>query len=441
LAFRWLGDRVRLYYAISLAAQILLILLVCFIARQLGATITGTFLAGMGMALWPTLSELYFWPTMILSATALALPLYIGSAAAWVVYVQGRRVRWLAASLVCYALGVFSYEIGLFLPLAYTCTPDSGSMRRNIGPAVAFLGVVLLYAVWRLTDAFGLGSTYLPPHMQGGPTLAGWIWSTKEFGRWWIGRYMAASVVNGWYGFAALPTARQLVLLAGNVSVAVMAAGALFHTRRTSAEAPGLSRPLAIWGFFWGLASFLPLALSYSAGRLMYLPACGLAWLAAATAHRCHQRALILSLMVATVALLCANQGTSRQWQESGQVQRRLFKHVVETRAQWRDKEIVLFETHTTPPPVPQGASAPFALPFHYGNAAFLRGFTPLAMLDLAGRNGIRPRSILDAEHGPAVHDGQLVWHGRYDPDSTHTTPLNQVFVINVGAFLSRAAR
>ena len=53
-------------------------------------------------------------------------------------------------------------------------------------------------------------------------------------------------------------------------------------------------------------------------------------------------------------------------------------------------------------------------------------------MLDLAGREGTRPLSLLDGEHWPVVREGQLIWHRRYDPTITNITPMNQVFQIDV---------
>lgn len=435
LAFRMLGDHVNAYFALSVVAQLVLLLLVVSIARQLGASLTATFLVGLFMALLPTVSELYFWPTMILSSTAFALPLYLGSAAAWLAFSRSQRPAWLALSLACYALGAFSYEIGLFLPLVFVCGLRQGSFWKRVVPCLAFAPVFLLYAAWRLTDAFGLGHTYLPPHMHGGVSVATLVWNLKEFVHWWVGRYMAASILNGWHGFIALPAATQAVLVAGNLAVTGLAGWTLLALAKESTEPRNDRRPLTAWGALWLVASFLPLAISYSTSRLMYLPACGLAWLLAAIIPPRFRLALAVPLMLATALMLTANQGTARQWQESGQRQQRLFDYVRATRPEWQDKEIVLFDTQGLMAPALTGSSVPrlqFPSPFFHGNAGFLRGFAPNAMLDLAGRDGAKPLSLLGAEHWPKVRNGQLIWHGRYDPATTNTTRLDQVFWIDV---------
>lgn len=441
LAFRFLGDHIQAYFALSIGAQLVLLLLVAAIARQLGASLAATFLAGLFVALLPTVSELYFWPTLILSGTALALPLYLGSAAAWLAYARTRKPAWLALSLASYGLGVFSYEIGVFLPLAYLCAPRRETWRQRVIPLSAFVPVLLGYAAWRLTDAFGFGETYLPPHMQGGLPLADLVWNLKEFARWWLGGHMGATILNGWYGFAALPAATQAVLVAGNLAVAGFAVRAWLLLARPTGESRSDRGRLAAWAVLWLVASCLPLALAYTAGRLMYLPACGLAWLLAALVPTRFYRLLAGPLALATAALLTVNQGTARQWQESGRRQQRLYEHVRASRPEWQDMEIVLFDTqglhapgpaNRPPPPVQRG------LPFCYGNACLLRGFAPDAMLKLAGRPGDRPRALLDAEHWPESHAGQLVWHGRYDRSVTHFTPLSQVFRIDVAAVTAR---
>lgn len=441
LAFRFLGDHVNVYFALSLVAQLVLLLLVVVIARQLGVSLAATFLAGLFLAVLPTVSELYFWPTMILSSTAFALPLYLGSAAAWLAYSRTRKPVWLALSLAGYALGVFSYEIGIFLPLAYVCAPRQGTLRQQAAKCLAFAPVLLLYAIWRLTDAFGLGHTYLPPHMRGEFSIPELIWNAKQFAHWWFGRHMATSLLNGWHGFDSLPSGTQVVLALGNLAIAGFAGWTLLALAKAADEPRSDQRPLAAWGALWLVASFLPLAISYSTSRLLYLPACGWAWLLAALGLPRFRLVLAVPLMLATAGLLTANQGTARQWQESGQWQQRLFDQVRATQTLWQDKDIVLFDTHTLPASGPAGNLVPpsqFRFPFYHGNAGFMRGFAPSAMLDLAGRDGPKPLSLLDAEHWSSVRDGQLVWHGRYDPATTKTTPLDRVFRIDVTTLASQ---
>ena len=434
LAFRFLGDHIQAYFALSVVAQMVLLLLVVAIARQLGASLAATFLAGLFIAVLPTVSELYFWPTMILSSTAFAMPLYLGSAATWLAYARTRRPAWLVLSLAGYALGVFSYEIGLFLPLAYVCTPCRDSFRKQAVRSLAFVPVLLLYAIWRLTDAFGHGHTYLPPHMRGGISLLELFWNAKEFVRWWIGHYMGTSILNGWRGFISLPAATQGILLAGNLVIAGLAGWVLLALSQVD-EPRNNRRSLAAWGTLWLIGSFLPLVISYSTSRLLYLPGCGVAWLLASLYLPRFRKALAAPLMLATALLLTANQGTARQWQESGRRQQRLYDYVCASRARWQDKEIVLFDTHSLSASGPTGKLVPrsqFHAPFYYGNAGYLRGFAPSAMLDLAGRHGSRPLSVLDAEHWAMVRDEELIWHGRYDLAITNVTPLNQVYIIDV---------
>jgi hypothetical protein len=435
LAFRLLGIHLNVYFALSVAAQLLLLLLVMSIARQLGASLAATFLAGLFVAVLPTLSELYFWPTMILSTTSFALPLYLGSAAAWLAYSRNRKPIWLILSLATYALGVFSYEIGLFLPLVFVCAPRQGSFRKQMAKGLAFAPVLLLYAAWRLTNAFGLGHTSLPSHMQGGISLLGLLVNVKEFVQWWIGWQMGASVLNGWHGFTSLSAGTQGILFAGNLALAGLAGWTLLALTKETTTPRNKRSHLAAWGAFWLVASFLPLAISYSTSRLMYLPACGLAWLLAPLFLPRFRWALAVPLTLATAALLTVNQGTARQWQDSGHLQQRLFDHVRATRSEWQDKEIVLFDTQALTVPG-SGEKAlhpsPFGLPFYYGNAGFLRGFAPSAMLDLAGREGTWPLSLLDGEHWPVIREGQLIWHRRYDPTIINITPMNQVFRIDV---------
>lgn len=437
LAFQGLEERVQAYFAISIVAQLVLLLLVMTIARQAGASLAATFLAGLFIAVLPTVSELYFWPTMILGATASTLPFYLGSAAAWLAYARTRKPVWLALSLAGYALGVFSYEIGIFLPLAYVCASGPESRRKRVAKILVLAPVLLLYAAWRLTDAFGYGHTYLPPHMRGGISFPELFWNAKEFVRWWIGRHMGTSILNGWQGFTALPPGTQGVLLAGNLAIAGLAGWMLRALSPDTETSRGDRGRLAAWGGLWLIGSFLPLAISYSTSRLLYLPGCGVAWLLAALYLPRFRKALAVPLMLATALLLTANQGTARQWQESGRRQQRLYEQVRATRAEWQDKEIVLFDTHSLSATGPTGKHVPrsqFRAPFYYGNAGFLRGFAPSAMLDLAGRHGPKPRSILDAEHWALIRDGQLIWHGRYDLTTTNQTPMSQVFWIDVSA-------
>ena len=437
LMYRFFEDHVQAYFALSILAHLLLVLLVGSITWQLVRNKTATFLVCGMLALLPTLSELIYWPTMILSASSLALPLYLGCATAFLAYIRLGSRKWLALSIACYGLGVFSYEIGIFLPLAFLAASPQDPFRTRLTRCLAFAPVLLLYAMWRLTGSFGLSETHLPPHMQAGFSISTLLWNIKDFARWWIGQHMGATLVNGLNGFVQLPLQTQRWLTTGNLLLSLLAGWTFLRLAREENIAPPPRRCLAFWGTFWLAASFAPLAISYCGSRLMYLPACGLAWILTSLYHPRLRPALVLPIGMVTFLLLTVNQGTARQWQESGELQRRLFAHVCRTRPQWQNKEIVLFDTRSLNATSTTGLLAtpdPYAHSFHNGNAGILRGFAQIAMLELAGRPAPRPISLLDAEHWPEVRDGQLVWHGRFDPTSTNITPMEQVYGIDVSA-------
>jgi hypothetical protein len=176
---------------------------------------------------------------------------------------------------------------------------------------------------------------------------------------------------------------------------------------------------------------------SWTAGRLNFLPAFGitvvLVWVLSCI--NIHKHFSVIALLV--FAGLIVGQGTAYAWREAALFHQRLYECLKSTHMEWRDKEVLLLDTHSYRQRVTPGLSpAPSGSPFVYtvyGNAAMIRGYVPRAMMQIIQHNShLGPRAVMDVECGAVWKDGNLLWHERFNPDFPHRTAQARVFVVDM---------
>jgi hypothetical protein len=445
LLFRVFDNHAGWWTFISLLGNGLLMLTVIGMAWRLTGRRSVALLAGLFFALFPNLTETYNWSTQVLNEVSCALVFYGLSGWLWIGFATRGGAWRLLASAAAYGVALFSYEAGLLLPTAYLVLLSwRGRVVANGLRLAPIAAVALGYAAWRATNAFGLGAVYFyPPHMQAGIPLGGIVWNVKQLFQWWVGERMLGSMANGLAVFSTLPLETKRFLLVGNVFAVLAATWLVLRVqRRPELIVSGIGASRAgLFALVWtGAASAIPVV-SYTAPRLLVLPAMGIALGLALVLDRFPVGRWGLLALIPAILSLGSNQGTAESYRQAHEVNVKLHRHLVETMEQWRDSEVLLLDTtqlrnRLTPGLLASPVSAQDAAA-QYRNTLLLRGFVLAGMVRLALHDPDPAiRTVLDVECGARIEGDRLIWHERFDPGQPRITRLDRVHRVDLGEVL-----
>jgi hypothetical protein len=437
--YRAFGDAPWRYALLGMAMYSLVVAMGAVLAYLLSGRLRAAMLFGVLFALFPNLTESFHWSAM--TTVAYMQVAYMGSALAWVLYIQKRNVAWLTVSVLAFAVGLGSYEFGICLPFVYMLLLPPRQWKSHLGPFAAYMAVTAFYLAWRFTHGFGTahGILFVPRKLDLASTPV--LWNGIDVLRWWIGGHMMDALREGWNGFNLYALRTQRLLVAANLAaIAAFAWLARQAARRDEAAAlqPGFGCRALLFAAAWAAGGHALSLLSWTAPRLNFFPALGVALALALLLDRMPGRAWKPVLVVLAFAGFMANQGTARQWEESGTFQRRMYDYIQARAGAIAPDNVILIDTVS----LRQRNSASLADPggqklrtwTQYGNAALIRHFVPRAMVRLAFPEGARPETVFDAECGARIEDGVLYWHEAWTPDQAHETPLERVHRIDAFA-------
>ena len=437
LSFHFAGDRPVPFAVWSIIAHGILLGLLLLLAKRLGGDSSMFWIAGLFYVLNPNVYESFHWGHhMVL----LYVPIVLGAALLlWIGWCQKGGGWRYALALPFYFIGVFSYEYGvplaLFFPLSASVL---GATRKKVLASLPFMAIAMFYVLWRFTSAFGWGAALLAGGEyfgDSGFSLWGALQNIRGVLSWWIGGLMAQSFLGGFNAFAMLVPKWQFLFSAVALSLSIVAYVQMRRAEEGSnaPDSPQLWRMILL-GLAWAALAYAPHLVFPSSARHNLFPSIGLA-MAVAAAIRLFKWRLPAGVFV-LVALLClvANAGNTLAFREAGVFSRNLYRHVVATRTEWKDCEVVVFDTAALRARQTRGILKPVSRSpstwAAYQNANLLRGFTCTAMMRLAEKES-GARAILDAECGARREGDRLLWHERYDESKHRETPMEKVFWID----------
>lgn len=426
---------------LSIAAHSIFLYIIMRLMLALSGRRHVALIGGIIFALLPNLTETHHWSTLALSGTACAGIAYALSAWGWVQYVRGNNPWCLAGSVLAYAVGVFSYEIGILLPASYLVLLSWRSRpMRNLLRLAPFGGVVVAYALWRVTDSFGINEIWhYPSHMEAGLSLWGLSWNARQIIHWWIGDHLFGHLLAGWESFATLsPWTRRWLALGGAAVASMLCLVVLRRSEQQDLSAlpdpdSFTARQQMSFALVFTLAPFAICLVSYTASRLMMLPAVGLSLLAALWLGGRPRKSLWALGILPMGLCLLSTQGTAESYRQAGEMNQRVYTHLARTQHDWSGKQVLLFDTHSMRQRLTPGLLTPVgndpATWAEYGNAPLFRGFVPGGMIRILGG---KAHVVHDVEHGAHIEGDTLVWHERYDPTQPRATPMSDVYVVDV---------
>lgn len=441
--FRLLNDNAFAWTSLSILANSALLMFFVWMVLELTGRRVAAVAAGSLLALFPILTETFHWSTQVLNEVACALVFYAMSGWLWAKHVRTGARRHVALSAIGYGIGLFSYEAGIFLPAAYVCLlPWQRQPAKALCRMLPFAFMGALYLSWRLADAWGLNAGVVyPPHMQAGLSLWTISWNARQIAHWWLGDHMAGSVLEGLKSLGTLHPWLRRGLALGNAVLLLGWGIALLRSQegrasRDTAMLQGTGRVLG-FALVWTMAALVVSLVSYTAPRLNVLPAMGIGLFLAVLLARTPVRSWGPWLFVPALLAMLANQGTSESYRQAGVLTRRLHAHLEATAATWMSKDVLLIDTTGLRHRLTPGLLAPITEDestwVYYGNAILMRGFVPKGMVGLvAGGRPVTTKVIHDVEYGARRVDDRLQYHDRFRPAHAHTTPMDQVFRVDL---------
>lgn len=386
-------------------------------------------LSGVVFAALPILSENIKWPTMVVGAAISALPAYAATLYVSANYLLQQHPRHGYLIGLCYGIGLFSYEAGALMPaaLGVLFLQKHVPRERIFYVCRSLILAASLYALWRGTNAFGRGKAYeLAPQFTPDLSFEALFANAKQIASWWMGPRMFQEVSDGFWGWGLMSFGLILFLVVFDLGLFALLLRTLF--KRTSVSR--LSHSTCIRGLLFFITAFglavLPCLPSYTASRLMYLPAFCLAPAMGFLLVCLMERFRYVTLGIAFVAVLgvVANQGTAQNWRLAGAVchglKNQVDSIVCENAEPWRNHVLVADTQRFRQVMQDRGEdSAPERSVYAFRNAGFLRGFAFWTMAP--GSSSGTFTLLLDVEHPIRISETQshFQWKARFEePDS-----------------------
>ena len=420
----------------------ILALYLCLLRRLFG-TRQAMWIGGALYAFAPIFHEMFHWANMV---AILYYPLaMLGAIGLWAGWTGGRSGAWaFAVSLLCYAVAVLTYEncvpLCLLFPLYAALYADKRRMRWSW----AYAGLAALYAVYRFTHGFGMGQAAIHGGSYFGEGeglgIVALLQNARTVLSWWMGGLGARSFTGGFDSFFMLKPKWQFAFTA--ISLALLLGIARSWTRKTANEenaneaflTADCNRKGLVFGLAWAALSYAPHLLFPAASRHHMIPIFGIGMVFAAMAGLRKPKTPAWAWIGIGLLCLIANAGNGLAWKEAGVFCRRLYRHLDTMKEQWKDKQLVLFDTlalreRQTPGVTSLRDDAPSTWA-EYRNAILLRGFVGTGMLEMCLPNP--PKGIQDTECGIKIEGATLFWHERFNPSAARETPMADVHRIDV---------
>lgn len=447
MSFACLGDRPWAFVLLGLALHGGVLAVYLGLLGKLAGTRKAMWIGGALYAFAPILYDEFHWHChMVLAYYPIAM---LGAFLLWVDWLKSGKGWWkLPLSWLAYLAGLASYENCVPLALVFPVSAWLLSPEHRWKWSLVHLGLAALYVAYRFTHGFGFGipaiaSSY---YSEGeGLSLACMVQNVRIMFSWWCGGMMAKSFLGGFNAFSTLLPKWQ----AAFVIVSLILLGVLRGSMRKSGDMPvpaSASDRIRAWknlflGLFWMALAYSPHLLFPVCSRHNLLPVFGAGIALGNTWTLRPSR--VPAWVWCGLGLLClvANAGNALAWRDSGAFCRRIYRHLETTQGQWKDKQLVLFDTvslrERQTPGILQPRNDSTSTWADYHNAILLRGFVGSGMLKMCAQNP--PQAIQDIEYGAHIKNDVLFWHDRYDPSAPHQTPMEDVYRVDCLAIAIQA--
>ena len=159
-------------------------------------------------------SKLEIFHTSIFININIVSSLYIISLINFIVFIRNNRFIYYFFSLILYSIGIFWYEIGVFLPIVFFIfsyffrNNNNYYFKKSIYEILPFIIILLFYLTYRSSGAFG----YIEPFPGHQIFSSGIFTGLIDIAHHFMGRYLIRNIIYGIYLFSQIEL-KWLVLL------------------------------------------------------------------------------------------------------------------------------------------------------------------------------------------------------------------------------------
>ncbi len=200
--------------------SIFVLALIFFILKELFDDVSLAFLGTLIFSLLPNIIEIYHTPIYGITSNT-AIGFYLASFLFYIYFVKGGKNICLFLSLVFYSLGVFSYEVGFFLPVVLLAYNLLYSVKKSKWRYLLFFAIPSLgYLIFRALSNYSFGNLIAVNAGKLSFSISPFIDLFHHF----IGRYALRLMLYGIYKFFTIePVLLAFVIFFDFVLVLILA--------------------------------------------------------------------------------------------------------------------------------------------------------------------------------------------------------------------------
>lgn len=313
------------------------LVLIFFILKELFNDLSLAFLGTLIFSLLPNIIEIYHTPIYGITSNT-AIGFYLAGLLFYIYFVKGGKNIYLLLSLFFYSLGVFSYEVGFFLPVILLAYNFLYSVKKSkwwylLSFAIPALG----YLTFRAVSNYSFGNLIMINSGKLSVSISPFIDLFHHF----LGRYALRLTLYGIYKFFTIEPILLIFIIFFDFILLLILARILKKIELGKVDVRPLVSSIIIFAAF-----LIPILLYGSgiSGRHLVLPAFGFAIFAVCTLQRLDKNWRVFFLSLISVALIVC-QGNSWVQVIACRINGSVNETIKEMKAELAKAESVIIDT------------------------------------------------------------------------------------------------
>lgn len=248
-------------------SSLFILSLTFLLLKKLLKSLNMAFLATCIYSLLPNKLEVYHLP--IYANLSIIMGIYILSFLLFIYYLEKNKLIYLFLSILAYAIGIFGYEVGFFLPAIMFVYSVLFAQKKPKACLFYFIALIIIYVIYRFTGVFGLFD------LSGGSRKPALLFSPViELFHHYAGRYLFRNILYGFYKFFSIELRWLIIIIISDIFLLLILGS---YLKKISLEKVG--RRLLLFAVFIFILFLMPIMLSAVGGiggRHLVLPSIGL---------------------------------------------------------------------------------------------------------------------------------------------------------------------
>jgi len=330
-----IGDNANYGFILLLASSLFLLICVFMLLNELLRDEVSAFLSGVVFCLLANTLEIYH--TAIFANMNFAFSVYVLCLLFYLWYLDSGRITLLLLSLLFYATGIFWYEVGFFTPLIMFVALLL--KRQRPFSWLLFLPLSVVYIAYSLSGSFGLTVKAGEYHSA---SFAAVPFNLLELLHHYAGRYMARSVIYGFYKFPSIEMPWFFVICLLDIVIALFVVNLVRKSAPKKIPLETILLACAIF-VFWVMPILFNGRLGVG-GRHLVLPSLGIAILGLSLFNSCRRgRGIISGILV--LLFLAVSQGNGWSQVVACRINAAVYNYLKENRQVLSEARYIIFDT------------------------------------------------------------------------------------------------